>query len=208
MEGWTMIFRSMLIVFAALSAVGGYSADVVSSSSSSVGYVSAPPIKCGGPVDAFTVILGLGGLDVRDRTLRNRGILKFRKDIGPFKEAVVTEFASGFRPLTRSLVWGGKAESVVSTALVERVAFDVGVKQINKVKEMIVEAMWVNDEVVFSELKVSNQTYVLKTARPGLAGWTVELRLDAYTGYVKYCLELRRSIPSSRRTVRPVDVDI
>ena len=96
----------------------------------------------------------------------------------------------------------------MSTALVERVAFDVGVKQINKVKEMIVEAMWVNDEVVFSELKVSNQTYVLKTARPGLAGWTVELRLDVYTGYVKYCLELRRSIPSSRRTVRSVDVDI
>lgn len=187
-----MIFCFTTFLIAAAQVNWEPSTNIVKSSSPEVALVKAPPIKCGGPVDAFSVVLCLAGLDVGNLELRKEGVLTFSKEVGPFKTAVVSEFASEFKPPTQSYRWGGKAESLVATASVENVSFDEGVKLLRQLKETIEDAMWVNEVVDFEESLIPGSMFALKTAKPGPALWMLELRLEVIGKTTKYQLRLWR----------------
>ena len=165
-------------------------------------------IGCWQPIDAFSVLLSMGGLDVSDSKFRQTGVLFFKKHVGPFSSAEVSEFKERRPILDMRRFKSGQVAKVVSTAETNTLTSAEAFLVVRQLKEMFSSQLRTS---AFVESLAEKGEIVVRSFKPGLEGWNIEISAQVSAkGKTLYKLTLwRESGSKSERFEQPVtEVDI
>lgn len=160
------------------------------------------------PIDAFSALLAMGGLDCSDPTFRHAGKLRFAKPIGPFEFAETAEFPVRHPFLDMHCFRSGQLCSVFSVAETNSLPFDKAFSDVRQLKDLFASEL---NGTEFEEMSCGEGELIVKSVRPGLEGWNIEIKVNAVVrGKTVYTLRLVREFDRKPKSAELpiVDVDI
>jgi len=161
--------------------------------------------------DALSALISASGGDVLDWSLRRKGILQFKKHVGPFVSAELEECLTGQKLSLNNvdISLSGQIVHVYSTANVCDVEFESGVGTLRRVRNIIFTRMrHVESEEHFS----TNGLFVIQTPKPTYGGWRIRLQVvRVKANELCFQLDMERSFlkrKESDEAIVDIDVDI
>lgn len=161
--------------------------------------------------DALSALISVAGGDVLDWSLRRKGILQFKKHVGPFVCAELEECTTGQKlPLNNvDIGLSGQIVHVYSTANVCDVEFESGVGTLRRVRDIIFERM---RHVESEEHYLTSGLFVIQTTKPTYGGWRIRLQVERVKETeLRFQLDMERAFSKKKdpdEAIVDIDVDI
>ena len=188
--------------------VASFESNTIRAATSEFSFVKSPVAMCVLRPDAFSTLEALTDSHWITTNISDTCDLLFPRKFGPFSSAKVRFFNPPNPYLNHHFNSYGQIESIVSTAIVQRMSFDAGVVQLENAMRTFVEKMG-ETRIFKKSTKVGKVSF--STRSPTSSGWYIVFYVkDFGNNRCFFCMTLFRKRNGESHVMTPhlVDVDI
>ena len=167
-------------------------------------FIKCPVKMCAPNYDMFAALEAMSGSQWNMTNITSEYELMFKRNIGPFSSARVTFYEQPNQKSRHRFNGLEQIESIISTAVVESISFDAGIKELERIKSAFEKEM--NQGCLFVR-QAGKDEVIFTTCVPISSGWRIKLSAKRY-GLHKtlYCMKLSQEL--STRTKQDTDMEI
>jgi len=201
------IFMAILIISPIHLCAMSTDATNLHSTTTGAVFIQCPVIMCAPRYDPFSALLALTESKWEPAMAKSGHELIFGRRLGPFASAIVTLFNPPNTYLNHHMNPYGQIETIVSTTIVQRASFGVGITELEAVKSALEDKL--DKRQVFNRHSDLNEA-TFTTCSSTSAGWHVELSVKKVGEYkLLFLMKLfrKRHAASPKATYNPANVD-
>ena len=173
---------------------------------SETAFIKCPIKMCAPCYDTLAALEAMSGSQWNMTNIANECELMFKHNIGPFSSARVTFYGQPSQNAHHLFNGHGQIESIISTAVVERISFDAGITELENVKLAFEGVM--NQGRLFVK-QTGKDEVMFATRVPISSGWRIELSAKRHVVHkILYCMKLFRERSTRAKQVGDMEIEV